>query len=536
MKLKKVIGFLVFMFLIGLTFSAVSYADEKNTNVWEIKAPMSTARSSFQTVVLNGKIYAIGGYDGNAYTNTVEVYDQATNKWKFLSPMLVPRSNFQVGVIDNKIYTIGGYVGSNKSNIVEVYDPVINKWSQLAPMPIERASFQLEIIKGKIYVMGGYISDGYAASVEVYDPTTNKWKSLSSMATPRAFFQTKVINNKIYAIGGITNGSKPTASVEVYDPATNKWTQLSSMTIANQSFTSEVVNGKIYVMGGTTPNGCTASVEAYDPVTNTWSILCPMSNPRCSIQSTTIDDKIYVLSGRDNTQAVNTVEVYDPTTNKWSSLASISIARYCQVVTIDKIIYALGGSDGISKFYDVVESYSTIPEELSAPTSLAAGANTTQIKLTWDAVDGVTGYNIKRSETAGGPYTTISSASGSAVTFNDTKADYGKTYYYVVSAVKSDIESPNSNEASATLTKSSEITGNRAILVISFNNSKEKEYDLSADEIDKFITWYDSKSDGTGKSYFKMPKHSNVKPFINRYEYIKYDNIESFEIKDYNIE
>jgi hypothetical protein len=61
-----------------------------------------------------------------------------------------------------------------------------------------------------------------------------------------------------------------------------------------------------------------------------------------------------------------------------------------------------------------------------------------------------------------------------------------------------------------------------------------KEYDLSAGEKDAFIAWFDLKSEGIGKSYYSLPKYSNVKSFISRKEYIKFDTIESFEIKDYN--
>jgi hypothetical protein len=76
--------------------------------------------------------------------------------------------------------------------------------------------------------------------------------------------------------------------------------------------------------------------------------------------------------------------------------------------------------------------------------------------------------------------------------------------------------------------------GNKAILEVVMTNGTIKEYDLTAEELNKFLTWYDNRSDGTGKTYFKMPKKSNVKPFISRNEYLSYDKIYSFEVKDYN--
>jgi hypothetical protein len=76
--------------------------------------------------------------------------------------------------------------------------------------------------------------------------------------------------------------------------------------------------------------------------------------------------------------------------------------------------------------------------------------------------------------------------------------------------------------------------GNKAILEVVMTNGTIKEYDLTATELERYLTWYDNRSDGIGKPYFKMPKRSNVKPFISRNEYLSYDKIYSFEVKDYN--
>lgn len=82
------------------------------------------------------------------------------------------------------------------------------------------------------------------------------------------------------------------------------------------------------------------------------------------------------------------------------------------------------------------------------PTGLAATPGDTQVVLTWTAVSGATTYNVKRSTTTGGPYTTVGSPS--AANFTDTGRTNGTTYYYVVSAVNTYGESANSVEKSAT--------------------------------------------------------------------------------------
>ncbi|MGB8451833.1 MAG: Ig-like domain-containing protein [Anaerocolumna sp.] len=96
-----------------------------------------------------------------------------------------------------------------------------------------------------------------------------------------------------------------------------------------------------------------------------------------------------------------------------------------------------------------LEMMETVKPQVSAPTNLTATVEKFNVNLSWDAVDGATSYNIKRSTISGGPYETITT--GSAITFTDTDVTLGTTYYYVVSAVIFDTESTDSNEASATI-------------------------------------------------------------------------------------
>jgi hypothetical protein len=68
------------------------------------------------------------------------------------------------------------------------------------------------------------------------------------------------------------------------------------------------------------------------------------------------------------------------------------------------------------------------------------------VKLTWNAMTGATGYNIKRSVNNGGPYKTI--ATGITETnYTDTHTASGRQYYYVINAVTGDGETLDSAEA-----------------------------------------------------------------------------------------
>ena len=75
------------------------------------------------------------------------------------------------------------------------------------------------------------------------------------------------------------------------------------------------------------------------------------------------------------------------------------------------------------------------------------------VTLTWTAsTSPVSGYNVYRSTTSGGPYTKLNSSLIAATTYTDSTVQASTTYFYVVTSVdSSNVESANSTEVSATV-------------------------------------------------------------------------------------
>ncbi len=72
---------------------------------------------------------------------------------------------------------------------------------------------------------------------------------------------------------------------------------------------------------------------------------------------------------------------------------------------------------------------------------------------------------------------------------------------------------------------------NRAILVITLVNGVQKEYDLSREEVNSFISWYDS-TNGE-KSYSINRTNKNKGPFKTRKDYFVHDKILMYEVSEY---
>ncbi|WP_233182985.1 fibronectin type III domain-containing protein [Paenibacillus sonchi] len=194
---------------------------------------------------------------------------------------------------------------------------------------------------------------------------------------------------------------------------------------------------------------------------------------------------------------------------------------------------------------------------------LIATAGDSQVSLNWSAVEIADSYTVKYG-TESGEYTQ------SAIATKDEYGNFvipgltnGTTYYFVVSAMVNGVATDYSNEASATpiapeptptatptvtpeptieptptATQSptpEQPTGDRAILVVTMNTGLEKEFDLSMDEVNAFIAWYENKQSGTGTASYAINKHDNNKgPFTSRKDYIIFDKILTFSVDEYS--
>lgn len=69
---------------------------------------------------------------------SVECYDPSLDKWTPVSEMSVCRSGVGVGVLDGVMYAIGGYNGSDIVKSVEIYRPSDGVWFSITDMNLCR--------------------------------------------------------------------------------------------------------------------------------------------------------------------------------------------------------------------------------------------------------------------------------------------------------------------------------------------------------------------------------------------------------------
>lgn len=70
------------------------------------------------------RLYVVGGKDGSSCLKTVEQYDPHTNKWTLRASMIKRRGAVGVGVLNGYMYAVGGYDGAGWSNKFECVETV----------------------------------------------------------------------------------------------------------------------------------------------------------------------------------------------------------------------------------------------------------------------------------------------------------------------------------------------------------------------------------------------------------------------------
>ncbi|KAM9449408.1 kelch-like protein 5 isoform 2-T2 [Clarias gariepinus] len=126
---------------------------DPHTNKWSACAPMAKRRGGVGVATWNGFLYAIGGHDAPAsslasrLSDCVERYDPKTDTWTAVAPMSVSRDAVGVCLLGDRLYAVGGYDGQVYLNTVEAYDPQTNEWTQVAPLCLGRAGACVVAVK-----------------------------------------------------------------------------------------------------------------------------------------------------------------------------------------------------------------------------------------------------------------------------------------------------------------------------------------------------------------------------------------------------
>ena len=101
--------------------------------MWRKGPKLQQKRSYVQAAMIDNAIYAVGGAVGSTRLTSVEKLELLNNgekkhssSWVYVASLNVARSRPGVAALNGKLYAVGGYNGNEHLSSVECYDPSVN--------------------------------------------------------------------------------------------------------------------------------------------------------------------------------------------------------------------------------------------------------------------------------------------------------------------------------------------------------------------------------------------------------------------------
>ncbi|KAK4253361.1 hypothetical protein QN277_010681 [Acacia crassicarpa] len=266
--------------------------------------------SDQQHLDLKESLYLIGGYDGESFLASMDLYCPSLNVKKSLKPMSSVRSYASTVQLNGEIYVFGGGNGCIWYDTVESYSPVCDKWTLWPSLNQKKGSLAGAGLRNKIFAIGGGNGIDSCSEVEMLDLDIGKWIYIRSMLEKRFALAAVESNGVIYVTGGF-DGNDYLQSAERYDPREHCWTKIANMNSKRGCHSLISLNDKLYALGGFDGEAMIPSVEIFDPRLETWMVGEPMNYPRGYSAATVVNDSIYVIGGvRHDEDILDNVENY----------------------------------------------------------------------------------------------------------------------------------------------------------------------------------------------------------------------------------
>jgi len=200
--------------------SAIVWRYDTQTNTYSKFISLPSPRGAGALAVVNNQLHFFGGVNLNRVGQTEHWMLDLTNaspKWVAQTPMPFTRNHLAAVVLDGRIYAMGGQEGTDDKapdpDVLVYFDPKHpDQWTAVADLPAARSHMAAISTGDHIIVMAGEGTGGkILASTVEYDPLTNTWSPMTAMPDVRLAPVAGYINGRIiFATGYSAKGLQST--------------------------------------------------------------------------------------------------------------------------------------------------------------------------------------------------------------------------------------------------------------------------------------------------------------------------------------
>lgn len=308
---------------------------------WHPAAPSPIARAEGPGVVVNGKLYVVGGFNSRNLdvTNRHYAYDPQADRWQRLADMPVSNTHI-VGAVDgDTVWYAGGYVGKHPGKAIrDVYKYHVpsDRWTKGPPLPEPRAAGVLVRLGRNLHYISGLSLDrdtNYGDHWILPLDGVQQWTPRAPMPMPRGHMGAAVLDGKIYVVGGQfhhDNHRRDLAYVHRYDPGPDKWTEMAPLpfAVSHIELSTVVWKGRIYIFGGRSDSKTGRLKRLADPQPSV-------------LRSTALPD----------------VFAYDPASDRWEPQPELPVGLLGPVVGVIGDLVVLTNGSTMNTFFAQSSTY-----------------------------------------------------------------------------------------------------------------------------------------------------------------------------------
>ncbi|XP_077819972.1 kelch-like protein 35 isoform X2 [Macaca mulatta] len=215
-------------------------------------------RSEFAACALRNDVYVSGGHINS---HDVWMFSSHLHTWIKVASLHKGRWRHKMAVVQGQLFAVGGFDGLRRLHSVERYDPFSNTWAAAAPLPEAVSSAAVASCAGQLFVIGGARQGGVNTDkVQCFDPKEDQWSLRSPAPFSQRCLEAISFEDTIYVMGGLMS------KIFTYDPGTDVWGEAAVLPSPVESCGVTVCDGKVHILGGRDDHGeSTDKVFTFDP-------------------------------------------------------------------------------------------------------------------------------------------------------------------------------------------------------------------------------------------------------------------------------